>query len=294
MKRIAYFILPLCLCACGEIELPDVKPTDTTNEETQYTKKFTFTVKGDFCNPSFVDDSGRMTRGNQYMTADGVEMTDLWVVDVKDGTIRQSMHQSNTDGDWGAPTMSLTLGTHHIYFLASRGQSPMYSDGVVTWSKPLDTFYLDYDVTVANTSNGNRAVTLERVATKFQVVVEDAIPNGTTAISLKPTKWSTGWNMLTASPVDGAYTGIFALSSSQWGANGLELNMWSLSGPDEWTTDIAITSKAGDTTNAEVTITDAPLKANRVTRFSGALYSTSGSSSVTLSSSWLPMYEGVF
>lgn len=309
MKRILLFFAAYGFVACGQLELPE--GVEQIEQVTEYTRKFTFTVKGDFHNENFsspdtycviagcapTDSWGganRRAAQNQYMVADGVEMTDLWVVDVKDGQIIQSVHQSPSDEDWGSPQMSLTLGTHHVLFLASRGQGATYADGVVTWNKPLDTFYKDYEVTVVRTSNGNRAVTLDRVATKLQVVVDDAVAAGTTSITLSPTTWYTGWNMLTASPVAGDYEGVFPISSSQWGGKGLELNMWSLSGTAEWVTDVAITSKAGNNTNAEATISDAPLKANRVSRLSGVLYSATSSTGVSLNTDWTAQYTGVY
>lgn len=321
MKRIAYFLLPLFLCACGEIELPDAPavddPTDVGQVTDDYTKKFTFTIKGDFCNPQFVEgdgeaggtmrvgvvhestdewgDSNRMTRANQYMTADGVEMTDMWVVDVVGGEVKQMLHQTASDADWGAPTMSLTLGTHHVLFLASRGTGAAYSEGVVTWGKVLDTFYTDYEVTVAKTSNGNRAVTLDRVATKMTIAVTDAVLSGTTTIAVTPSRWFDGWNMLSGEPVASAgYGRTFELNQGQWGATDLELNVWGLSGKTEWTADVDIVAKAGDAVNASATIADAPFVANRITRYSGSLWSQGGNNSVSLSGEWLPSYEGVY
>lgn len=321
------FALPVVLAGCGEIELPEVPamddPADVEQVTEEYTKKFCFTVKGDFGNAAFVGggdavapvdteqdglrvgvvyeptsewgDSNRMTRANQYMTADGVELAEMWVVDYKDGAIQQSLHQTASDADWGAPTMSLTLGTHHVLFLASRGTGAAYQDGVVTWSRMNDTFYTDYEVTVAKTSNGNRAVTLNRVATKFALVIEDAIPSGTTSVTFAPETWYSGWNMLTGEAVaaDG-YVARYDLPSSWWGGMGSTLNMWGLSGADEWQTDVAIESRAGETVNASAVIAGAPMKANRVTRYSGKLFSNDAASSVSLATEWLTAYEGVY
>ena len=307
--------LPLVMCACGEIELPEVQQEEETPVTEEYSKKFTFTIKGDFANPQFCDvedgdisvpvsydritegygDSQRMSRANQYMTADGVEMTDMWVVDYKDGSIQQSIHQSNTDADWGAPTMSLTLGTHHVLFLASRGTEPAYNDGVVTWAKPHDTFYCDYEVTVAKTSNGNRAVTLDRVATKLMLTINDIVPVGTTTITMQPSKWYNGWNMLTGTPIAATdYTQTLSIPASWGGLTNRSAVSWSLSSADEWLTDLHYTSYAGTAVNGEILIKDAPLKANRTTKYAGNFYSNAEASSVTLNAEWLADYEGVY
>lgn len=254
-------------------------------------KKFTFTVKGDFLNPEFHEG----TRANAYMTADGAEMTDMWIIDYKDGEILQSLHQTNTDTDWGSPSMSLTLGTHHVLFLASRGQEPQYQNGVVTWTKPLDTFYLDYEVTVVKTSNGNRAVTLNRVSTRMQLSVNDKLENGTTSLTLIPELWYNGWDMLNAQPIATDDYGItFSISSSMWGRTGLTLNMWGLSSDEEWETNVEVTSKAGENVNAYAMIPDAPFVANRTTIYRGNLYSNQTDSHISLSSEWLSDYEGIY
>lgn len=311
MKKVL-FTMTMVMCSCGELELPEVQPEEDT--PTEYQKKFTFTIKGDFANPEFVcgedanivlgneytsDDisySQRMSRANTYMTADGAEMTDMWVVDYKDGDIVQSIHQKNTDADWGTPQMSLTLGTHHVLFLASRGSEPSYSNGIVTWSKPLDTFYTDYEVVVVKTSNGNRAVTLNRCATKLTIGIDDAIPAKTSQINISAPKWHDGWNMITGEPV-AAQSGLsrtFDIPSSWIGSTGASLSVWSLSPTDEWTTDVTVASFAGTTENAKAEIRDVPLKANRVTTYHGSLYSTTSSNSVQLSTDWLPQYEGIY
>lgn len=316
------------VASCEKVSLEDASGNGA--EVSGETKRFTFTVKGDFTNPTFTGGESNIglnnevsngaqlakTRAvNDYMQADGVDMTDLWVVDfVKTsadaegtgagssgtgagtGAIRQMVHQTKEDADWGSPSMALTLGTHHVLFLASRGAGAQYQDGVVTWTKPLDTFYLDYEVTVAKTSNGNRAVTLDRVATKMALKIEDAIPSGTNIISVTPTIWYTGWNMLTGAPVAApeGYGATVTIPSSYYGVKNAELGVWSLSTAKEWLTDVTVVSKAGETENARVTITDAPFKANRVTSYTGRLYSTSGNNSVSLNTEWLATFNGSF
>ena len=79
------------------------------------TKKFTFTLKGDFS-------SDWKTRG--YLSADGKDLTDVWVLDYQGGVLVQQVHQDdNTADDFGQPVMNLAYGSHHVYFIASRGQT---------------------------------------------------------------------------------------------------------------------------------------------------------------------------
>lgn len=293
MKKILY-ILAACavMASCTRYDIDDV-PTNEVTPSLNGAKKFTFTIKGDFTNPDFLD--GNASRANSYMTADGAEMTDLWVVDYKDGEIKQELHQKNTDADWGSPTMPLTLGNHHVLFLASRGSEPTYANGTVTFTKPLDTFYLDYEVTVVKTSNGNRAVTLNRVSTKIVLAIEDVMPSGTTAIVVKPSIWYNAFDMLKGKPLaSNNYEQVFNIPTTWGGQKGMSLTSWSLSSAEEWTTDIRYTSYAGADVNGDVLIKDAPFKANRATMYSGMFYTAASASSISLSSEWLPSYEGVY
>lgn len=150
-------------------------------------------------------------------------------------------------------------------------------------------------MTVVKTSNGNRAVTLDRVATKLQLTIEDAVPVGTTAIVLEPSVWYNGWNMLTGAPVLATdYQQTLSIPASWGGLTNRSVVSWSLSTADEWQTDLHYTSYAGTAVNGEILIKDAPLKANRTTKYAGNFYSNAEASSVTLNAEWLADYEGVY
>ena len=166
------------------------------------TKKFTFTVKGDFGSPTF-QDGDDVTRAATYLNDQSNQMTDLWVFDFVGDECVQSIHQTTSDETWGQPQMSLTLGTHHVYFVASRGLSPVLdaTAKTLTWASVRDTYWKDYEVTVVNTSNGNRAVTLDRVVAKLKVTINDEIPAGASTLTCTPTTWYYGMNYRTGAPV---------------------------------------------------------------------------------------------
>ena len=136
------------------------------------TKKFTFTLKGDFS-----DEWKSITRG--YLTADGKDLTDVWVLDYMDGALVQQVHQSdNTAENFGKPVMNLAYGAHQVYFIASRGVNTVLDTDAhtITFGSVRDTFWKRYDVSVVATSNGNRAVTLDRVVTKLRLTFTDEVP----------------------------------------------------------------------------------------------------------------------
>ena len=172
MKRLKLWAVAAALIMTASCEKPVITDDETSGETettTATTKKFTFTLKGDFS-----DQWKPVTRG--YLQADGKDLTDVWVLDYMDGKLVQQVHQTdNTAEDFGKPVMSLKYGSHHIYFIASRGQGAQLDTEAktITFSKVLDTFYKDYEVSVAGSSNGNRAVTLDRVVTRLRLTFTD-------------------------------------------------------------------------------------------------------------------------
>lgn len=271
------------MCGCEKPVLDDAN-MDAWEEESQDSpsKRFTFTVKGDFTSATF-------TRG--YLTADGQAMTDLWVFDYVNGVCVQSVHQTSTDADWGQPKMSLAYGSHHVYFVASRGDgATLDADGhTITWTGPRDTFWKDYEVEVVSASNGNRAVTLDRVATKLRIVVNDEVPTGCKAVTVTPERWYYGLDYVNGVAVASQQTERrVTVPESYVGTSGqLAVTIFGLSGSDEWVTNVAVKALGdGDAVIGSATITGAPFKANRATEYSGNLFGSAGGLDVSVNATW--------
>lgn len=275
------------------------------------TKKFTFTVKGDFGSPTFRDgDQGEASvngtgsaaprRSATYLTDENNQMTDLWVFDFVGDDCVQSLHQTTSDATWGQPQMSLALGTHHIYFVASRGVSPVVNatDKTIVWSSVRDTYWKDYEVTVVNTSNGNRAVTLDRVVAKLKLTINDEIPTGASTLTCTPASWHYGMNYTTGAPIAATSDQPITINipSSYIGTTGqLSASFFTFSGADEWTTNVSLAVKDGNS-NAlgSVAISDVPLKRNRSTEYSGSLFSGSSAVTVSVNGDWLSPHVGAW
>ena len=280
MKKLLLMMLTgLLAAAC---EKPVLGLVEDENEDVKSTKNFTFTVKGDFNAATF-------TRG--YLTSDGKDMTDLWVFDYMDGVCVQTVHQSADDADWGAPKMALAYGSHHVYFVASRGDGPTVdAEGhTIIWTGPRDTFWKDYEVAVTNTSNGNRAVTLDRVATKLRIVVNDEVPTGCTAVAVTPAKWYYGWDYVNGAAVAAQQTErrVSVPESYVGTADKLGVTIFGLSGTDEWVTNVSIQAQDADGgVLGSATITGAPFKSNRSTEYSGNLFGSAGGLDVSVNATW--------
>lgn len=288
MKRVILMAFAAAMiCGCEKMVLDE----ETGAETQEKTKMFTFTMKGDFENQTF-------TRG--YLSDADNLLTDLWVFDFVDGECVQSLHQTDDATNWGEPSMSLTYGTHHVYFVASRGLDPQLDeeDTSITFSSVRDSYWKDYEVTVFSTSNGNRAVTLDRVVTKLKITAEDEVPAGTARLIITPATWYYGINYTTGEPTD-ARSNVerpISVPSSYAGTEGqLSASIFSFSSANQWTTNVSVVAKNDhDVTIGEVAISNAPFKRNRATEYSGSLFGTSGSMTVAVNEDWLTPYTGTW
>jgi hypothetical protein len=292
MREFVFFMLAaMLLTSCEKSLVNDDEVEKNPSVSIADGKRFTFTVKGDFS-----EEWKSVTRG--YLQADGKDMADLWVLDYMNGQLVQQVHQSdNTAEEFGKLVMQLAYGAHHVYFVASRGTTPTVNVGAhfITWEKVSDTFYKDYEVDVVATSNGNRSVTLERVVTKLRLTFTDAIPENAATINITPATWYKGLDYVTGEPCATAenQTTTINIPSTSIGQMSVQASMFSVSTAAEWTTDVTISSKtAADAVLGTATLTAVPLKANRVSDYSGPLFSAGGSMSLSLNGEWMNSYEG--
>ncbi len=257
-------------------------------------KRVRFNVNGDFTSPVF---SYGETRAG--LSADGSEMTDLWLLDYMDGQLVQTVHQTPADAEWGSPSVSLAFGDHLVYFVASRGDSPVLSTDseTIEWARVSDTFWKAETVNIDATTSANRSVTLGRVATRLRLVVNDKVPDAAASVIITPQHWYYGINYVTGEPVaDRQDDRVVSIPASYIGTQGqLVVSIFGISGAGEWTTDVTVSSRDADNDiMGRAVISSVPFKRNRVTEYSGNLFSASGGMSVTLNDTWEPIYTGTW
>lgn len=243
------------------------------NEKAESGKLFHFTCKGDFTDAAFAD----ATRAG-YLKEGTEEMSNLWVYDYMNGTKVQELAQVPTDEDWGVPSMKLALGTHHVYFVASKSETPSLSGTTWSWSKVKDTFWQDYQVEVKSTSNGNRAVTLNRQVAKLSLTVTDAIPEGSAKCIFKFSKAGNSLNYLTGFGTQTNGTSEVVINSAAIGQTNAIISAYVIApNKDMWSDDVTISIvDAEGKTISERTATGIQLQRNRVTTLSGAMNESSG------------------
>ena len=284
MKKYVFFALTglAALCACSN---------DQTVEKVVQTKEITFSVDGDFGPSRF-----RAPATRASLSADGSEMTDLWLFDYMDGQLVQQLHQSPTDADWGTPKMTLAYGSHHVYFVAARGDEPTVdqTSHIIEWSIPRDAFWLDYAVDVTSTSTTSRSVVLDRVATKLKVTIKDEVPAACTQLSLTPSVWYYGLDYVNGLAVrsDNKERTVTVPASYAGTSGQLVMSIFGLSDTDEWTSDVVLKSLDDDgTVLGQVTLNGAPFKRNRATEYSGNLFGSGGGIDVSLNDTWEQSYS---
>ena len=251
-------------------------------------KKVIFDVQGNWNSPVF-------TRGS--LSADGKEMTDLWLFDYVNGTLVQTLHQSSADADFGTPSPTLSYGDHRIYFVVSRGASPVINGTVISWGSVRDTFWKAMSVTVGGASASAYSVALDRVVTKLRITATDAVPDGTATVVVLPGKWYAGLDYLTGQPADMRDNEEMsvAVPDSYIGNTGLAVSFFGFSTSAEWTTPLTVSARDEDNDIiGMVNVAAAPFMANRATEFSGSLFSTSGTFTITLNDEWDAPWTGTW
>jgi hypothetical protein len=196
--------------------------------------------------------------------------------------------------------MNLALGSHHIYFVASRGTGATLNttDKTIAWSTIADTFWKDYEITISGgTSSGNRSVTLDRIVTKLKLTFTDAIPEGAATFNVTPSSWYYGVDYTTGEPSEAAANGTVTVNipSSEIGVVNEAVSIFGFSSATEWTTNIAINCKnSADAVLGSATITSAPFVRNRVSEYTGPLFGDSGAMTLSLNATWDDSYNGTW
>ena len=274
-KGLLFLALVAVLCGCEKAVMDDGA------EDVKQTKRVRFEVSSG---------TWRVTRS---LTADGQDMTDLWIFDYVDGGLVRTLHKVSTDADFEEPMMPLAYGEHTVYFVASRGKTPNVAGTAITWASPSDTFWKALSVTVGSGTASTVSVMLDRVVTKLRIAVADEVPANIATLEMSPGHWWYGLDYLTGEAVStSADVRSVAVPASIAGTKGqLTANFFCLSDDAEWVTDIDIRAKDGDgAVIGSVSLTDVPFVRNRVTEVGGNLFASQSGFTISLNEQWLDAY----
>ena len=266
-------ILPTVSCSTGEeLSVKVEEPKDTMQ---QVTIRFTF--------PGISMES--MTRA----TLAESQITDLWLFDHMDGELKSTIHQTSEDDGFGAITLTADYGEHSLYFVSSRGDTPTIDGTTISWSKPSDTFWQLLTLDIEPQTSTNQSVVLHRVVTRLRIAVTDEVPANMKTLMITPSTWYYGIDYTTGEPVNSQATPrVITVPSSYIGTMNLATSFYCLCPSDGFDTDITVTAKdADDTAIANIALQDVPFERNRITNYSGSLFTQNRAVSVTTDDEWL-------
>lgn len=289
MKKYMLMAFAVALFTACEKLSPDDAMAEIENEKSEELvngRTFTFTLKGDFENEM-------KTRG--ILSANGSDMSDLWMFDYVGDELVQQLHLTPADENFDAPTITLSYASHHVYIVVSRGGTPTVDaeSHTIVWDKVSDTFWKDYTIDVTSTSTKNRSCTLARMVTKLKVAPTDEIPAGMASIVVAPSVWYSGMDYKTGNPVaGGAVERVISVPASYVGTAGyLTASIFSFSSATAWSTDVTVTAKDGNGgVLGSVTMAAVPFVRNRATEMSGIMFAEPSPVRLTLDDTWSDSY----
>lgn len=223
-----------------------------------------------------------------------LSLTDLWIFDYIGDELQATTHQSSSDAVFGLPSVDLDFGTHTLYFVASRGDTPSIDDHHILWSRPSDTFWKTITLTVAPQTPTTQSVVLERVITRLRIAATDEVPATLSKLTITPARWYYGIDYITSEPVSPQQTPrSVSVPSSYIGTTGnLAMSIYGFCSVDGFTTDVIVSAQdATDADIANITLSDVPLERNRITNYSGSIFTAGRSISISADDEWNEEYN---
>ena len=215
------------------------------------------------------------------LSANGHELTELWMLDYQGGVLKQTIHQESSEAVFGTISAYFANGEHEIYFVASRGDGAVLDteDHKITWAKVSDTFYKSLAVDVSRAQEATN-VTLSRASCKLKVSVDDDIPADAQTMSIKTGTWYKGIDYIDGTATD-AVLSNFEVDISDGTKT---VSTYSIS-PEAWTTDVTVSMKTASGTES-VSVKDVPFYRNRETAVHGNLFGSQQGMAIGIDDSW--------
>ena len=200
----------LCLSSCK-------------NDEPQRQEAVTFHVQGLKAESTPMDNATGSANAPRKVAPltddDGAQMTDLILFDGATYLTRQQ----STDPNFGTVTVMLSLGEHHLHFIATRSTELTYENGTLNCASLRPTFGKHYDLTVNGGSD--ESITLQRLTGQVVVTIEDEIPAGASQLRIQFGDYYKGINPTTFAATR---SGTFDQTVNNASKVGLSNQTWTL------------------------------------------------------------------
>lgn len=281
MKKIIFLSLVAVLASCQKINLDGLEQT----EESDANVVLTFSTYGqqDF------------TRAATQLTGQCSRLS--VAIFRQDGTKVKNVNQTSSDGGFGTVAVSLTEGTYKVVAVAhnsTEGNATISSTEKVTFAnnKMTDTFCYCGDL-VVGTEPVNKELQMQRIVAMVRLTINGTIPDNVARFKFYYTGGSSTLNPSTgygcvnskqteyrATVVDGSPVSVYELYTS----------------PHELNDVLKLVITAQDADNSTVnewTMENIPVTKNKITTWTGSLFSndgggpsTDGSITITLDTTW--------
>ena len=194
--------------------------------------------------------------------------------------------------------MKLPYGSHNIYFLAHSSTAESSADESFTFvpEKVTETFWADYPIEVDNDTEGRQTISLERVVSKAQITVKDAIPAGVSRMRMTVGSHYRTLDLKTGNATSAAlpYSLSWELGSEYEGRAGLYFYIFTFTpaSDEEFDTSFKIEAlSAEDEVLFSIEADGISLLRNRCTNATCRLFSTDTSISFSDPGDWTPELE---
>ena len=120
---------------------------------------------------------------------------------------------------------------------------------------------------------------------------------GAATFNVTPASWYYGMNYQTGEPSDtrSNQTVTVNIPSSEIGVVNEAVSIFGFSSATEWTTDVAVDCKTSDSgVLGSATIAAAPFVRNRVSEYTGQLFTAGGGMTLSLNGEWDESYQGTW
>ena len=211
------------------------------------------------------------------------------------GALAKSTTQTSSEANFGSLADYLTWGTHELCFVGHNSTATEQS-GVVSFDKVTDTFSHYVSLTVDENTSKQQSFSLTRRVAKFELLIQDAIPDylgsvkfeitgGATALNLRTQKGAAVMTQTKTMQIPDTWTGNTN--------NTLSAFMFLPDGVEEVNIVVTTYNKQGAEL-VEYDFGEVDVKANYITRFKGNMFGINPSFTITVDNEWTDIWENEF
>ena len=211
------------------------------------------------------------------------------------GELEKSVSQTSSDNQFGTFSDYLTWGTHELCFVGHNSTATEQS-GVVSFDKITDTFTHYTTLTVDENTSKQQSFSLTRRVAKFELLIQDAIPDYLGSVKFEITGGATALNLRTEKGATVMTQTKTMQIPANWAGNTnntLSAFMFLPDGVDEVNIVVTTYNKQGAEL-IEYDFGEVDVKANYITRFKGSMFGVNPTFTITVDNEWEDVWENEF